>query len=280
MAEILKYRLAFHGGEAERNRLPAHEGSISLEGMTWTISLISHYAATGEIKSRGALSEQARVYLSPSRQGSYLQDLWIELTTPESLFVTTVAGAYVVGTAGQVVNSLIVSSVQGVCGLAGKLLNKEEKILKKLPSGDREALIDRIEPSMKRAHTVIDEGATKLEIRRGYTPLVTLDGRTKAYVNADFLTDETMLVASVGAYNANTGNGSVYLPNVGKMVPFFAPKGLDPKTYAALSYSLDRYVNEKPSNIEIACKKTLSLDDRIKRLTIVRAFKEISNDRQ
>lgn len=157
------------------------------------------------------------------------------------------------------------------------LVTKQEKSLNKLPSGDREALVDKIEPSMRRAHTVIDEGAKTLEISKGYTPLVKLDSNTKAYVNADLLTDETVMVVSVGAYNANSGNGSVYIPDVGKTVPFFAPKGLDNPTYAALSYSLDQYVNGLPSQIEIACVKNVSIDERIKRLIIKRAFKKISS---
>lgn len=273
--ETLKYELVYDGGTATDGRLPAHSGATSLEGMTWTFALIGHYAATGKIRTRGELSPDVRIYLTPSRQGSFIQEVWVFLTEPNSLFLTSIAGSYVAGTASQSVNSLITSTVRQVCGLTVSLLKGEENTLNRLPSGDREALVDKIEPSMRRAHAVIGEGVSTLDLRREHKPLLQLDHNTKAYVNADFLTDETLMVVSVGAYNANSGNGSAYLPDIGKTVRFYAPKGLDSETYAALTYSLDKYVNGLPSEIQIACVPTVSLDDRYKRLKIVRAFKTI-----
>lgn len=273
MAFEIKYRLSYYGGEADNNRLPAHNGALSLEGVTWSFSLLAHYAATGKIKTRGQLSSKVEVYLAPARQGSFLQDLYVVVTEPNNIFLTTVAGSYAVATLGQLINSLVVTSLRGVCGLPSALSKPDEGKLSKLPSGDREALVDRIEPSMRRAHEVIDDGATQCIIKKGYTPLLTMDAKTKAYVNADLLTDEKMLVVSVGAYNANTGNGSVYLTHIGKSVPFSVEKGLDHATYAALSFSLDRYVNNLESNIEVACLEQISTDNRTKKLIIKRAFK-------
>ncbi|GLR60285.1 hypothetical protein [Rhizobium indigoferae] len=269
----LKYRLTYEGGEADNNRLPAHQGAISLEGITWSFDLLAHYAATGRIRARGELSPLVRLYLSPARQGSYIHDLTVFLTEPNNLFLTTAIGSYAVATIGQVVNSLVVSTFRQVCGLAEDLAQKDDQRLSRLPSGDREALIDKVEAPMKRAHAVIEDGASTLLIKKGYTPLLTLDAATKAYVNADLLTDEKVWMASVGAYNANSGNGRVYLPAIGKTVPFFAPKGLDANTYAAISLSLDRYVNGLGSIIEMAGTESLSLDGRIKKLIISRAFK-------
>lgn len=273
--ETLKYELVYDGGVATEGQLPAHNGATSLEGMTWTLTLIGHYAATGKIKSRGELSPEVRIFLIPPRQGSYIQEVWVQLTEPNNLFLTSILGSYIVGSVSQTLNTLITTSIKQVCGLTVDLLKGEQDALGRLPSGDREALIDKIEPSMRRAHTVIGEGANTLDIRKNKSSLLRLDQDTKAYVNADFLTDETLMVVSVGAYNANSGNGSAYLPEIGKTVRFYAPKGLDADTYAALSYSLDKYVNGLPSEIQIACVPTVSLDDRYKRLKIVRAFKTI-----
>lgn len=276
--ETLKYELVYDGGIAAEGRLPAHSGATSLEGITWTLALIGHYVATGKIRTRGELSPDVRIYLAPARQGSFVQEVWVYLTEPNNLFLTSVVGSYVVGSISQTVNSLITSTIKQVCGLTVDLIKGDQDALDRLPSGDREALVDKIEPSMRRTHVVIGEGVATLDLKREQKPLFRLDQNTKAYVNADFLTDETLMVISVGAYNANSGNGSAYLPNVGKTVRFYAPKGLDPDTYGALSYSLDRYVNGLPSQIQIACVPTVSLDDRYKRLKVVRAFKTIINN--
>lgn len=273
MVVELKYRMTYEGGEADHNRLPAHDGGTSIEGLTWTFSLLAHYGATGKIKARGEMSSKVQVFLSPARSGSYLYDLYVHLIEPENLFITSIAGSYTAATVGQVLNSLIGSSLKSVCGLAVDLVTGPDKKLLKLPSGDREALIDKIEPSMRRAHNVIGGGVKTLTVKKGYTPLVQMDLNTKAYVNADLLTDEVSIVAGVRAYHADTGNGSVYLSDVGKTVPIFAKKGLNPGTYAALSYSLDRYVNNLPNDIEIACRQNVAIDGRTKRLLIQAAFK-------
>lgn len=273
MTEELKYKLIYEGDEADRNRLPAHKGAISLEGVTWSVSLLAHYAATGKIRSRGDLSPKIKVYLRPARQGSFTNEIVVFVTEPDNIFLTSVAGAYVAATAGQLLNTIIVKSLKEVCGLIYKHTRHDERWLTKLPSGDVEALVDKIEPSMRRAHEVIDEGAKTLEIKKGQTPLITFDSLTKAYVNADNVGDETSRTVSVGAFNANSGNGRVYLPDVGKTVPFSVPKGLDSATYAALSYSLDQYVNGRPSQIEMTSTEILAADGRIKKLIVSQAKK-------
>lgn len=273
MAEELKYRLIYEGEEANRNRLPAHKGAISIEGVTWSLSLLAHYAATGRIRSRGELSPNIKVYIRPARQGSFINDVYIYVTEPENLFITSIAGGYVAATAGQLLNTLIAKSLKEVCGLIYKHTRHDERWLNKLPSGDVEALIDKIEPSMRRAHEVIDDGAETLEITKGRTPLVKFDSVTKAYVNADITGDETSRVVSVGAFNANSGNGRVYLPDVGKTVPFAVGRGLDSPTYAALSYSLDRYVNGLPSHIDLTSTEMLAADGRVKKLIVSKARK-------
>jgi hypothetical protein len=273
----IKYRLKYTGGEADYHRLPAHAGAESLEGMTWAYSVVAHYAATGKIKSRGSLDPGIKVFIRPARPGSFETDILLFFTKPENLFLTSIFGVYTVTTASQAINALIVNTFKLVCGVQTSNEDAATRKLSRLPSGDREALADKLEPSFKRAHNVINEGAKELLIKKGYTPLLTMDGRTKAYVNADILGDELSRRVSIGSFNANTGNGSAYLSEIGKTVPFKA-KDLDAKSRAALSYSLDQYVNERDSDIEIACQEILTVDQRVKKLVILRAFKPVDGD--
>lgn len=272
----LRYRVAYEGGVADENRLPAHQGATSLEGLSWTYSLIANYAATGKIRSRGDLSRKIQVYILPARQGSFVNDFVLFITEPNNLFLTSLLGSYAVATVGQVVNSLVVSTIKEVSGLVKGLSQTDESRLMKLPSGDREALVDKIEPSMKRAHIVIGEGVDSISIKKGQSQLITLGYETKEYVNADFIGDELVKTVSVGAFNANSGNGRFYLADIGKTVPFFVDKGSDNRTYSLLSKSLDDYVNGKNGNIDVVCKEILANDRRIKKLIVDRAYKPIS----
>lgn len=137
-----------------------------------------------------------------------------------------------------------------------------------------EAALDAIEPSMKRAHSVIGEGANNLIIQPAGRPAITLDVGTKAYVNANIEgVDEVARQVSVGALNVNTGNGRAFLPDIGKTVPFNVVREPDAGTYQALSFSLDRYARGLPNHVQIRCREVFANDDRIKRLIVYGAVR-------
>jgi hypothetical protein len=273
MADI-KYRLRYVGDEAEQNRLPAHEGAQSLEGVSWSISLITNYLATGDIRTRGAMSPKIKSFLSPARQGSFVNDIAIFITEPNNLFLTSLFGAYTINTISQIVNAVVVKTIKEASGIATQLTDKEKRWLSKFPSGDMEALVDRIEPSLRRAHDVIADGADNLIIQKGNIPVVTLDRSTKAYVNTSIKgDDEVEREVSVGAFNANSGNGRFYLPDTGKTVPFSIDREPASGTYQTLSYSLDRYVHRRPSYIKVKCFEVITTDGRIKKLIVLGARK-------
>jgi hypothetical protein len=95
MIEI-KFFIQYQGQDADNHLLPAHEGARSLEGMTWAFNLITNYAATGRIQKRGALDGRTRLYITPSRQGSLIQQVIAVLTEPQNLFLSSLVGTYTV----------------------------------------------------------------------------------------------------------------------------------------------------------------------------------------
>lgn len=224
--EKLTYKLVYDGSAATDGMLPAHNGATSLEGITWTHTLIGHYAVTGKIKARGELSPDVRIYLLPPRQGAFIQEIWVQLTEPNNLFLTSIAGSYIVGSVSQTLNSLIISTIKQVCGLSVDLIKSDQDALNRLPSGDREALVDKIESSMRRAHTVIGAGANTLDIRTNKISLLRLDQDTKVYVNADFLTDETLMVISVEPAMLTPVMVAISCPRLAKPCVSMRPKDL------------------------------------------------------
>lgn len=270
----IRYKLQFLGDDADRNVLPAHDGAQSLEGITWSLSLLSNYMASGQVRHRGNLDNRIKLYISPPRRGSFITDVVLFVTQPENIFLTSVIGTYTVSTVGNTMNSIISYAFKKVCGINNDEEEQDLRRLRKLPSGDIEANLDAIEPSLKRAHTVIGEGANKLIIARSRTPIIELNGQTKAYVKTDIQADyESEHMVGVGALNVNQGSGRVYIDKIGKTVPFNVVKEPDQGTYTTLSWSLDRYARGMPSSILIRCIEVYSIDDRIKRLIVIGARK-------
>ena len=270
----LRYRLQYRGQSADDNMLPAHLGATSLEGVTWSYSILANYLATGEIRQRGQMADAIRVYMKPARQGSFVQDLVVYVTAPENMFLTTVIGTYTVATIGQVVNAFIGKALREVLGLLPEQTSREERWFSKFPSGDMEALVDRIEPSMKRAHSVVGDGATDLLIVRGRVPVVTLDAETKLWVNTNIVDKEIkQRIVRISAFNANTGNGRAYLPDIGKTTPFSIGREPDQGTYETISWSLNEYTGRRTCDIQLNVRDVLSVDGRVKKIIIEGAYR-------
>ncbi|MBO9590617.1 hypothetical protein [Devosia sp.] len=215
------------------------------------------------------MSHKIRVYIQPARQGSFVQDVVVFLSEPNNVFMTTVVGSYAVATVGQIANAFIANVLNEVVGHFKERTGSEERWLSRFPSGDTEALVDRIEPSMRRAHDVIDQGASMLSITKGQTPIVRLDSQTKAWVNTNIIDDEyRRRTVSISAFNANSGNGRAYLTDVGKTVPFSVTREPDRGTYETLASSLNRYTRGVNSIISINSKDVVSVDGRVKKLII------------
>ncbi|RUW96815.1 MAG: hypothetical protein EOS71_03675 [Mesorhizobium sp.] len=267
-----RYRLKYEGAVADQNVLPAHAGAQSLEGITWSFSLLTNYLVTGEIRHRGALDPRMKVYISPPARGSFITDVTIFLTQPESLFLTSVLGTYAVSTAGNAFNSFVTYAFKRVCGVFDQGDEDMLKALNKFPSGDLEANLDAIEPSMTRAHSVIGDGAERLLITKPRAPVTELNGTTKAYIQTDQKADDpSEHEVGVGALNVNQGSGRVFFQALGKTVPFQVVKEPDAGTYTTLSWSLDQYARGLESTIKIKCIEVYSIDGRIKRFIILSA---------
>lgn len=267
--ESVKFRLKYDGQSADEHLLPAHEGAQSIEGMAWAFSLIGNYAATGRIRKRGTMDPRVRFFITPAQRGSYTTDIVAFLTEPNNIFLTSVLGTYAIATIGSAFNSLIKYSYKRVCGLFDDEDSKEYRHLAKLPSGDLEAILDGIEPSVSRAHSVISAGAQTLTLQRGRTPIVQLNAKTKAYVQTNIMAKGLVeKEVSIGALNVNSGNGRAYLDELSKTVPFTVIKEPLIGTYTTLSASLDRYARGLPNTIIITCQEVLGVDGRIKKLIV------------
>ena len=264
--EELKLVARFTGDEAEKHRVPAHEGSQSLYGISRGIVLINHFISEGEIKKRAPFTQKTQLYLEPPQRGSLEAILTIAIENPQSLALGS-------GIIGGVIANLFTDALKTTFNrVVGRDVSPESETLRKISekhSGDFEALIDAIEPSARRGHTVIEQGVQKIAIVNGDDNIINFDGETKKYVeysNKSQIFEE--MDVSIGSLNVNTGYGRAFLIDTGKTVPFHIHNHASAKTGAVLSESLNRYAQEKDSNITVKYVKVTSSDGRIKKLII------------
>ena len=153
----LNYKIKFDGKDADRHRLEAYPAAHSLEGLTWALALTLHFGVTGEVRGRGDLSRSAKIYISPPRRGSVINEL--NIFVQENPFLVASAGAYTVNTVSPFINGLIRYAFNHALGIGGDFTHGVRRKLSGLDQDRLEKLVERIEPPLTRAHSVIGKTA-------------------------------------------------------------------------------------------------------------------------
>jgi hypothetical protein len=257
----------FGGDVADRHLLPTFEGSQSIEGLARAITVITHYATTGDVRRRYPFSDQASVYLEPMRSGSF-DTLFSLLTDPNSVLLTPL-GQVGVNVGSILIYELLKTLTNRAIGREHTPHNEDISRLVQAKSGDIEALGEAVEPALKKAHTVINNGAGNITLITGHNNIVNLDRRTKDYINSKELDDRIrQLLVSVGMLNVNTRNGRVYNFQLHRTVPIYVVKDADSRTLPNLAHSLQLYSSNmyrhggSEINIEFTTERSLEGEDK------------------
>jgi hypothetical protein len=266
----------FEGEIADEHRIPAYEGAQSLEGIARTITLVSHFAVTGEVRQRYPFSEVGRPYLETTQQGSFdgVFSVFIDPNTP---LVTTAFGTLAVGVVAGITVELLKLITRRVIG--GDHLPEESHVTDLLEnrSGDIEALADAAEPSIKKAHTVINYGAGNITLINGSNNIVKFNPISKSYVSQTIRDHgRRELLVSVGMLNVNSRYGRVYNRELGRTVPIIVHRDANPRTLPKLAESLQRYSSRSraalPSDVVIIFETERSVDGVDKRYIVFDAY--------
>src|SRR6056300_871362 len=102
---LLNYKIKFEGKDADRHLLEAYPTAHTLEGLTWALALTLHFGITGQVRGRGDLSKSAKIFISPPKRGSVINDL--NILVQQNPFLVATVGAYTVNTVSPHINGLL-----------------------------------------------------------------------------------------------------------------------------------------------------------------------------
>src|SRR5690606_22442781 len=165
------------------------------EGLTWALSTTINFAATGRYKSRGDMSKSARIYMSPARQGSFIvaMNAWV-VANP---FLATVVLGGAVSMVAPYVNKTIEYVIGRALGNVSEIPAGYRKYYNRFSKEEKnqlDTLIQRIEPPLSRAHTVVDQTASRVTFKSKSTDLFIMNRVTKEYIEAKPLNSPEILV--------------------------------------------------------------------------------------
>lgn len=269
--ELTTFRLKYDGGEADHHRLLAYDGTKSIEGFTWALTVVLGYAATGTIRKQGDPSAAVKIYMQPSRPGSYTVDLVAFLTQPENKFLTSILGTVTVSAATTFACALVSRVFSMAVGKALPDKEKGSRYLNRLPKSDIDDLVMRVEPPLTRAHAAIGKSARTVKLLAKKTELIEFDEGTKIYLESKIEDDPKILYTNVSAFNALWHTGRLYDKERGRTVPFKVFDNAMKGTETVISESLRNYTRGWPSEIRITARREMAGDRRLKRYHITAA---------
>lgn len=89
MKEIT-FKISYHNGDAADGRLDMYDASVSLQGFAKALSITTHALLNdGEIRKKGNSIEGARLYINPSRKGSFEELVTLAVENPVALSIGT-----------------------------------------------------------------------------------------------------------------------------------------------------------------------------------------------
>lgn len=232
------------------------------------MTLIAHYAATGKVRHRFPFDETVRFYLEDTEEGSFN---W--------KFAAAATGSLALGLATNGIYDLAKLTMSKAIGEEPTQLSEQVKAINEGQSGDVDALVEAIEPALKKAHYGIDETAKEIVIEETNTKrvIVRFNGSSKSYLKDSVEGDDDIQDVAISALNVNDRTGRAYFLDLKRTIPFRVSRDADPKTIGILSAGIDRYANKLPAPIRITFSRVEAIDGRLKKIIILKA-EDISDE--
>lgn len=275
--------ISFRGGLADNHRIPAIEGSQSIEGAIRTFALISNYAVTGKVRFKAPFSENFDIQIAALQQGSFQTKLVVSLKAGAIVAAMSPLGVDLAkGAAGNFIYDLSKYIYSTTIGQTVEIKDPSLQYLKEKRDGDLEALREAITPSAKRAHAIIGNGAKSIIIIGDGNNLTIFDKRSKDHLDG-FEVDENIevKVVSVSMFNANGRNGRVFDYELNKNISFYVDDESEARTTIRLAQSLLSYTKDREkSQVYIKYKVARDPSGKPIKYFIVDAWLEEENSAQ
>lgn len=255
--------VTFEGLDARRGHIEAFSGIESMAGVARALTLIAHYAATGEVRHRFPFTDDLRFYLEDTEEGSFKWRLKLAIAAG-------LASPLAISMGHSAVYDIAKTVLTRCIGGEPERVSPEVKDLDRTRGGDINALIEAIEPALKKGHYGIGETTQTITISEEHktTYVVRFDSSSKDYLYQSIEGDDDSQQVSISALNANDRTGRAYFLDLRRTIPFRVSRDARPDTLAVLSASLDAYVNKDPAPVEIAFERIEAADGRLKRIVI------------
>lgn len=264
-----KLVVSFAGPLPSRGEVAAYTCFESMLAFSQAATMILHFSQTGDIRRRKFAELGVDLRLTATREGSF--EFLLDYQDHAKYLASFIGGAVTSGITWDVIKG----SLNRVIGVSSSdTLEKLEKN-PDFKSGDLGALIQALEPAVRRIHTSIGNGANKISIKiDGKKDIVVFDKSTKDYLLSNIVNERTRAVRFlVTSFDGRNRTGRVFHLDHEQAYTFELSKDADRRSLTTIvdahsSYCL-RTSGTKLSELqEAVCTFTSidSVDGRMKKL--------------
>ena len=278
MEDPVELVVSLQGEQSDTHEVPAFTALDSAHAISQALMMIVHFSRSGEIRRRNFKDLDLELNLKTTRPGSY------EFVFEFSQYAPYLMEAYGSGLANASWK-LVETVFKRATGLNGADEIETAERDGRINAGDLGALIQATEPSVRRAHSVVNHGSANVNIFvEGDGNTILLDAESKEYMYESVFNDETrsqrFLVTS---FDGRNRTGRLFDLELEQAFTFdlLAEASRDSLTVivdAARAYAL-RQKGKFDEDMEAVCAFTSvdAPDGRQKRLKVFAAAKDFSD---
>ena len=260
MADI---SIKFLGSDADDHLMPASEAGNTLTGVGVALNRVAYYLETGKVRFKGPYSENSRIFIAPPKQGSVLIPIIVSIASnpvAQAIGVELTAGL-VVALSKVVFNRAI-----------GRGSEDDIKSWERIPPGTIDAITESVEKPLKQAHYSIGHGANEVHVHFSSEGPVVFDESSKDFLGrAEFDPRLVSTLGRVSALNGNDKGGRVYIPDLGRGVPFSLDDDISEEGINSLLWSNAQYFRGRDSDVIVTYNQWVTQQSAAKHLLIRKA---------
>lgn len=265
MSVNIHFKISYHHGEAQRGRLDLYDASMSIHGLAKALSITTHSLLNdGAIRKKGDRLDGAKIYISPSRRGSFQEIITLVISNEAAVaFGVSVAAATFWDLLKWTWGKTLDIDFNPQSTYAKKLSKRREPFIGEI-SEALEVPLEQIHRPIKKTPEMeisIQRPRVGEIIRLNHNTLENVALTTESNITED-------IIGNVTRYNILSGYGRLYDNAEEKTISFKITDDVTFDQRELLTWSMHQAQRGNEGKLSISANRVLTSSGKIKRYII------------
>ncbi|MND88826.1 hypothetical protein D3C87_920970 [compost metagenome] len=250
----LKINFRYEHGSANTGRLDLYDASVALNGISRSLSIVTHAFLNGEVRTHGDAARGAKFYINTPKRGSFIFEATV-------FFGSAIAGGVFYDFVKYAFNEAV-GKLDQDDNHSKSLLKRIEPTIGELPAVLESPLYDLHRPIRKEHEITLTTSRPRGEV------LSVFDKETSLYLFPTTINAPHPIIGNVTKYNSLTGWGRFYDSIEERTISFNI--SLDSSEYqrSLITWSLHEHNLGRPGTLYFKANAVVTPNGKIKRYIV------------